>query len=209
VPSQRTSASNFLNSSSFAFLYASISFFASSLASFTRFVRSILVSYPLLLSPWWSFLTFSSYKTLALQIKLTKPGRSRTHLSEQSSELPSQPIHLSAQVLNIIHAPRPLLQWYLHREGSEYPPNSAQTAYQISFPFSKYNIRTNIPSLKPPYSNQSSGFVGEARYRRRCRWVPRSGGDSFDSLQKQRELQDPCSVTSAFHIYHRTLLATF
>lgn len=35
-----TSVSNFLNSSSFAFLYASTSFFASSRASFTRFVRS-------------------------------------------------------------------------------------------------------------------------------------------------------------------------
>jgi len=36
-----TSDSNFLNSSSFSFRYASTSFFASSLASFTFFVRSV------------------------------------------------------------------------------------------------------------------------------------------------------------------------
>jgi hypothetical protein len=40
---QHTSASNFLNSSSFCFRYASTSFLASSRASFTRFVRSTMV----------------------------------------------------------------------------------------------------------------------------------------------------------------------
>jgi hypothetical protein len=40
LPALRTSASNFLNSSSFCFLYSSISLCASDLASFTRFVRS-------------------------------------------------------------------------------------------------------------------------------------------------------------------------
>ena len=69
VPRQRTSDSNFLNSSSFAFLYASISFFASSLASFTRFVRSIPVSYPSSFSSRRSLLTFSGCKkALALEI---------------------------------------------------------------------------------------------------------------------------------------------
>jgi hypothetical protein len=38
--SELTSASNFLNSSSFCVLYSSISFCASDLASLTRFVRS-------------------------------------------------------------------------------------------------------------------------------------------------------------------------
>jgi hypothetical protein len=41
---RRTSASNFLNSASLVFRYVSISFFASSLASFMRFVRSISIS---------------------------------------------------------------------------------------------------------------------------------------------------------------------
>lgn len=63
---KRTSDSNFLNSSSFDFLYASISFLASSLASFTRFVRSFdLISYlpfSLLRLGGWDrcLLTFSS-----------------------------------------------------------------------------------------------------------------------------------------------------
>jgi hypothetical protein len=169
VPSLRTSDSNFLNSSSFAFLYASISFFASSLASFTRFVRSIPVSYPSSFSSRRSLLTFSGCKkALALEINWSS-HLSRTHLSEQSSEHPSQPIHPSAQIFNFPLPPKSLLQGYVHQEGSEYPPNSVQTVYEISFPFTKYNTRINIPSFKPSWSILCPGFVGEARYRRRCR----------------------------------------
>ena len=134
----RTSDSNFLNSSSLAFLYSSISFFASSRASLTRFVRSIRsvskrsISF---VDPYHIgvvggiVLTFSSYPKVSLISHSPSLNGYLTSLNNllrlslclfpnsQPRPIPKTPI--SSSKVNECK--------YVRQAGSGFPPNSVRT----------------------------------------------------------------------------------
>jgi hypothetical protein len=157
-----------LNSSSLDFRYASISFLASSLASFTRFVRSIPLS-PFLLELELVYAWLCSHSLAVAQLAFRNhciASVDKPYLSEQSSGLLSQPIHhqhLPSQFLGAFSRRRTYIKQCLNprrilcRLRDRLVQNSAHV------------WRIDIPSCRAPSWLQSLRGVVEARYRWRLR----------------------------------------
>jgi hypothetical protein len=146
----RTSDSNFLNSSSFSFLYASISFFASSLASFTRFVRSGSFHQSFLFRGRNIDVDIYSH-SLARRKEVSAPQYIHSQLQRVTNLSGQSSVHLFPPMLNQYRSPANPNP-HIHQAAFGYPPNSVPTictiklanVLQVAFP--NHHPASHLPS---------------------------------------------------------------